>query len=715
MIPAQKRSMAREPTYEGLGRRIKKLEQEVRKRKQTEEELREIKERYQEISASIPGVFYQFLLKKDGSYSAPYMSESASSILDISAQEIIVNAYALFDRILEEDLDSVNHSIAESAQTMKTWLQEFRIRTKAGDIKWIRGTSTPHVLANGEILWNGVLLDISDRVRAEGALQRALNELEDRVEERTVELAKANEELKLEIEERKQAEKALRESEKKYRNILKNIEEGYYEVDMAGNLTFFNDALCKIRGCSRDKLMGMNNRQFMSPEVAKKVYEAFNKVYTTGRPAKGLEWETVKPDGTICYEETSTYLIKDLEGQPVGFRGIVRDVTDRKQAEKEKKKLEAQLQQALKMEAIGTLAGGIAHNFNNLLMSIIGNASMVLLDLDHDHPHYKNLKSIEKQVKSGSNLTMQLLGYAREGRYEIKPISLNLLVKETSDTFGEARKDITIHREFTEKLYGIEADQEQVEQVLLNLYVNAADAMPGGGDLFLKTMNVTNKDMAGKAYEPKPGNYVLLTIRDTGVGMDKKTIDRIFDPFFTTKGLAQGTGLGLASAYGIVKGHGGYIDVFSDKEKGTTFEIYLPATARDLEEERELPGELVEGQETVILVDDEETVLEASQQMLRSLGYDVLMASSGQEALELYDKCPDKIDMVLLDMVMPDMGGGETYDRMKEIDPKVKVLLSSGYGVDGEATEILERGCDGFIQKPFDLEQLSRSIRDILD
>jgi len=288
-------------------------------------------------------------------------------------------------------------------------------------------------------------------------------------------------------------------------------------------------------------------------------------------------------------------------------------------------------------------------------------------------------------------------------------------VKETSDTYGETRKDITIHREFTEKLYGIEADQEQVEQVLFNLYVNAADAMPGGGDLFLNTMNVTNKDMTGKPYEPKPGNYVLLTVRDTGAGMDNKTMDRIFDPFFTTKGLAQGTGLGLASAYGIVKGHGGYIDVFSDKEKGTTFNIYLPATKIEVEEEKELSGELVEGQDTVLLIDDEEIVLDTGEQMLRRLGYEVFLASSGQEALELYERDHNKIDLVLIDMVMPAIGGGEAYDRMKEINPKVKVLLSSGYSIDGEATEILERGCDGFIQKPFDLEQLSRSIRDILD
>jgi two-component system cell cycle sensor histidine kinase/response regulator CckA len=348
-------------------------------------------------------------------------------------------------------------------------------------------------------------------------------------------------------------------------------------------------------------------------------------------------------------------------------------------------------------------------------MAILGNTSVMLLDVDLNHPHHRNLKNIERQIHNGSKLTRQLLGYAREGRYEVKSIDLSQLVQETADTFGTTRKEIIVHQDFAENLHRVEVDQGQIEQVLLNLYVNAADAMPGGGDLFLKTMNVTDKDMRAKPYAPKPGNYVLLTVRDTGLGMDKKTMDRIFDPFFTTKGFAQGTGLGLASAYGIVKGHGGYIDVYSGKGKGTTFEIYLPATKREGEEEKAVSGEFVGGQDTVLLVDDEEPVLDAGEQMLKRLGYQVLVASSGQEALALFEKDHAKIDMVLLDMVMPGMGGGETYDRMREIDPTVKILLSSGYSIDGEATEILERGCDGFIQKPFDLLTLSEEIRKILD
>ena len=507
---------------------------------------------------------------------------------------------------------------------------------------------------------------------------------------------------------RGQAEEALRESEEKHRTILETIEDGYYEIDLDGNFTFFNDSMCKISGYSRDELMGMNNRQYTGEVYAKKIYQTFNKVYTTGNPDESFDWSVIRKDGMKVTIEASISLRRDTEGKPIGFRGIARDIS-------EKLSLEAQLQHAKRMESIGTLAGGIAHNFNNLLMGIQGNASMMLLNIDSGNPRHKNLKNIERLVENGAKLTAQLIGYAREGSYEVKPISLNQLVKETSDTFGMTKKEITIHQELSEKLYGINVDQGQIEQVLLNLYVNAADAMPGGGDLFLKTINVTDKDITGKPYKVQPGNYILLTVRDTGIGMDRETKERIFEPFFTTKGLASGTGLGLASAYGIIKGHGGYIDVDSEVGKGTTFSIYLPATEKVLEEKKVLSDELVKGKGTVLLVDDEKMFLEVGEELLTHLGYEVLLAENGREALELYTKNQDKIDLVLLDMVMPVMGGGETFDRMKEINTNVKVLLSSGYSLEGEAKEILKRGCDAFIQKPFKMERLSQKLRGILD
>jgi PAS domain S-box-containing protein len=509
------------------------------------------------------------------------------------------------------------------------------------------------------------------------------------------------------IEKLEIVQKALRESEEKYRTILESIEDGYYEVDLAGHFVFFNDSLCDIYGYPREELMGMNIRRLTDAETAETGNSVFNQVYGTGKAEKGFSWPAIRKEGAKRSVEASVSLRRNSEGEPIGFRGIVRDIS-------EKQRLEARLQHAQRMESIGTLAGGIAHNFNNLLMGILGYSSLMLMETESDHPNYNRLKNIEKQVLSGSKLTSQLLGYAREGSYEVRPINLNRLVKETSDTFAMTRKDITVHHDFYGDLNGIRADQGQIEQVLLNLYINAADAMPGGGDLFLKSRNVTHKDMTEEAYEMKPGEYVLLSVRDTGAGMKQGVRERIFEPFFTTKGLAGGTGLGLASAYGIIKAHGGYINVYSEEGHGATFNIYLPASHKATAEARGLPEDMIKGRGTVLLVDDEQIILEAAEQMLQYLGYDVLLAENGQEAVDLYRKNRDRIDMVLLDMVMPVMGGGETFDRIKEINPKGKVLLSSGYSMEGEAKEILKRGCDAFIQKPFNLDQLSRKMREVL-
>jgi CheY-like chemotaxis protein len=377
--------------------------------------------------------------------------------------------------------------------------------------------------------------------------------------------------------------------------------------------------------------------------------------------------------------------------------------------------MEAQLFQAQKMEAIGTLAGGIAHDFNNLLMVVQGNVSLMLLDVPPSHPHHEMLKMIEKKVQSGSRLTGQLLGYASKGRYEIKPISLNQLLEETSEAFGRTRKNLTIHRDLAPNLFPVEADHGQIEQVLMNLLVNAADAMPFGGDLFLITANINHRDIRGKVYQPKPGNYVLLTVTDTGVGMDAKTLQRIFDPFFTTKEFGKGTGLGLALVYGIIKGHGGYIDVESDQGKGTTFKIYLPGSEKAVEKTGRTTDSILKGTETILIIDDEDLVLEVGRKFLKFMGYNVLTARDGEAALEMYQAQQEKIDLVLLDLVMPRMEGGEVLNRLKQITPGVKILISSGYGVNGEVSKILEQGAQGFIQKPFDMKELSQIVRSILN
>ena len=413
--------------------------------------------------------------------------------------------------------------------------------------------------------------------------------------------------------------------------------------------------------------------------------------------------------------ELSAYLVRDRNDNAVGFRGLSRDVTEKIEAEAEKKKLETQLQQAQKMEAVGTLAGGIAHDFNNLLMGIQGRASLMLMDADATHPHFEHIKGIEEYVRSAADLTGQLLGFARGGRYEVQPTDLNELIAKQNLMFGRTKKEINIREKFAKNLWTSDVDRRQIEQMLLNIYVNAWQAMPGGGDLYIQTENIIIDESYSKPFRVEPGKYVKISITDTGIGMDKATMRKIFDPFFTTKEMGRGTGLGLASAYGIIKNHGGFVNVYSEPGQGTTFNIYLPASEEAPIEEKQMDHEILGGTGTVLLVDDQDMILDVSSEILEKLGYAVLIAKGGKEAVAVYNKNRDVIDMVILDMIMPIMGGGETYDRLKEINPDVKVLLSSGYSINGRAKDILKRGCHGFIQKPFNMAELSKKMREILE
>jgi nitrogen-specific signal transduction histidine kinase len=383
--------------------------------------------------------------------------------------------------------------------------------------------------------------------------------------------------------------------------------------------------------------------------------------------------------------------------------------------EDEQRRLREELFQAQKMEAIGTLAGGIAHDFNNLLMGIQGHVSLMLLELGPSHPFNERLKMIESQVQSGGNLTRQLLGFARGGRYEVKPTNLNELVENAISVFGRTKKEVAIQRRFAPDLKNVEVDRGQIEQVLLNLFVNAWHAMPMGGTLTLETKNVVLDEFYVKPHNVQVGPYVKLSVTDTGIGMDETVRERIFEPFFTTKEMGRGTGLGLASAYGIIKGHKGMITVYSEKGHGTTFNIYLPASDQD-EIRTERPVHKVSrGRETILVVDDEKTITDVTADMLAGLGYQALTAGSGEEAVEIYRSKSETIHLVIMDMIMPGMSGGETFDRIKAMNPGVKVILSSGYSLNGNARVIMDRGVRAFLQKPFLLGELAEKVRDVLD
>ena len=509
------------------------------------------------------------------------------------------------------------------------------------------------------------------------------------------------------ITERKRAEMELKESEERFR-LLHEASFGGIFIYQNGVIVEANRGLAVMTGYELPELIGMDGLQLVAPEsrelVLKNVREDYEKPYE----AVGL-----RKDG-------STYPL-EIQGKKIPYHGRkvrmteFRDITAQKQEQEERRRLEFQLLQAQKMESVGTLAGGIAHDFNNMLMGIQGYVSLMLLDTDKNHPHHEKLKSVENQIRSAADLTRQLLGFARGGRYEIKPADLNEIIKRTSGMFGRTKKEITIHRKFDKNLWVAEVDQGQIEQVLLNLYVNAWQAMPSGGDLYIETLNVILDERYTAPFAAAPGSYVKISVTDTGVGMDEKTKSRIFEPFFTTKTMGRGTGLGLAMVYGIIVGHNGFINVYSEKGQGTTFNIYLPASEKRLEGEEEYPQVTLKGHETILVVDDEAMIRTVTAEMLKSLGYKPIAASSGGEALKIYESRRETIDLVVLDMVMPGMTGGETFDRLKAINGKIKVILSSGYSLNGQASGILEKGCRAFVQKPFSIVELSQKIRAVLD
>jgi two-component system, cell cycle sensor histidine kinase and response regulator CckA len=508
------------------------------------------------------------------------------------------------------------------------------------------------------------------------------------------------------ITERRRAEQAMRKSEEKYRLLIENSNEAIF-VLQNDRIKFATNRLQQLLGYSMEDLADVLFIDLVLAEDRDMVAERQKKVLQGDSSTSNYTFRIIDKQTVTHWTETNSVDIT-WEDEPSTLN-FMRDVT-------RQKKTEARLLQAQKMESIGTLAGGMAHDFNNLLMGIQGHASLALLQTDPQSPGFEHLKTIESLVVSGADLTKQLLGFARGGKYEMKAADLNALIYKASETIGRTKKEITIHRRLADDLWLTDIDQGQIEQVLINLCVNAWQAMPGGGDLYLATSNVVLGENRLRPAGSKTNAFVKISVTDTGVGMDEKTKERIFEPFFTTKEMGRGTGLGLASVYGIIKNHNGFINVYSEKGQGTTFNIYLPASSRkEIGSDEEPLAEIVKGTERILIIDDEAMIIKVARELLETLGYTTISAGDGLTALKIYKQSQEPIDLVLLDMVMPEMGGGEVFDELKKINPDVKVLLSSGYSINGQASKILNRGCVGFIQKPFTIRDIAVQIRKIFD
>jgi PAS domain S-box-containing protein len=502
------------------------------------------------------------------------------------------------------------------------------------------------------------------------------------------------------------------EERSRYKELLENVDDAVYIIDTDGRIVDANAAAYLQVGYPPDEFFQLTLDKIIAAEDAERILTELGD-RNSAEEVKKMRLETVhlKEDGGLVPVEILSRAITYRE-QPV-ILNVARDISRRMEVEREKKQLEAQLLHAQKMEAIGTLAGGIAHDFNNLLMGIQGRISMIRVHSDPEQPHYRHVDQIEKTVTSAANLTKQLLGFARKGKYQIQPTCINTLVEDSTRMFIRSRKEVHLSLDCAEDCRTVNVDRGQIEQVLINLYVNSWHAMPDGGDLNIRTGNVDLEEAFCMPHEVSAGAYVQVSVADTGVGIDPKIINRIFEPFFTTKGTGKGTGLGLASAYGIVRNHNGIIQVESQKGEGTTFDIFLPASTETIEKIAP-PQPVVTGRGTVLVADDEEETLMATEMMLNELGYRVLTANGGREAVRVYRENAGGVDLVAVDMVMPDLNGGETYEQLKTVNPAVKVLLMSGFSQSRMVEELLETGAAGFLQKPFDTRTLSLKIHEVL-
>ena len=540
-------------------------------------------------------------------------------------------------------------------------------------------------------------------------LEKAHNELERRVKERTAELVKSNEQLKQEIAERKQTEKALQESEEQYHGIFNSAIDAFLIFNPEGKIIEANPAACKMYGYPCEELVGKSGKEIVHSDYYY-IFEDFKEKVNSARRFHA-ESVDVRKDGSSFNVEVS--------GTPFNYRGrphllaVVRDITERK-------RLEAQLLQAQKMEAIGILAGGVAHDFNNLLTAIRGNAELAMMEMDDKETMYKDLKQIILAANRAASLTRQLLLFSRKQPMQFTSLNLNKsvenLLKMLKRLIGE---DLIIQTELEPDPWNVQADPGNIEQVILNLAINARDAMPEGGKLTIKTENtILNDEYCKFISEARPGKFVRISVEDTGIGIDKQTIQHIFEPFFTTKDTGKGTGLGLSVVYGIVKQHEGWINVYSEPGQGSTFKFYLPAICENSKDEtkKKIPLNKLKGKgERILLVEDENGVRKFAARALRESGYVVFEAENVQEALKIFNHEKGNFQLIFSDVVLPDVSGLVLVDQLLSQNPKLNILMSSGYADEKSQWPIIQKRGFRFIHKPYAMVGLLEAIKDCVN
>ncbi|MCF8106865.1 MAG: PAS domain S-box protein [Desulfohalobiaceae bacterium] len=520
------------------------------------------------------------------------------------------------------------------------------------------------------------------------------------------------------IRDRKKTEEALRASEERYRLLLQNANDSVFvhEVTEEGPGRFLevNDRACRVLGYTRDEFLEMDISAIDVPEHQARIPEIMNELAGTGHAI--FETEQLAKDGRRIPVEVSARLF-EFQGVSAVL-AVVRDISERREAEKKQEKLEKQLVQAQRMESVGRLAGGVAHDFNNMLSLILGHAELAMMQVGKEHAVYQELRTIIKASERSADLIRQLLAFARRQTANPRVLDLNHTI---SDMLKMLRRligeDIDLAWKPGTDLWPVRMDPAQVDQILANLCVNARDAIAGVGKITIETGNVVlDRTYCAEHAGFMPGRFAMLAVSDDGKGMDPETLENVFEPFFTTKAMGQGTGLGLATVYGIVKQNNGFINVYSEPGQGTTFKIYLPRTQEAKETNDDPGGITVEtGSETVLLVEDEQSILALGKSLLERFGYQVIAASSPDEAFARAGEHPGLIHLLLTDVVMPEMNGKTLKARIEKLHPDIKTLFMSGY----TSNVIMHQGIlepdVHFLQKPFTVHSLTSKVREVLD
>ena len=653
--------------------------QDISVQKRAEEALRESEERYRLLTQySLTGIY---IVQNE---IFVYVNERMAAMFGYAPEEMIGREFRGFvhrgDRWLLKDCGTRASQVSGAVPE-----HEFRGLCKDGTERWFHllATSIPYKGHSAEM---GNVADITLRKRAE----EALRESEERYKD-LYEVSKRGEDL--------------------YRTLLDSSPDAVVVYDIMGRCQYVNDSFTRTFGWTLDEVQS-KRVPFLPNAERDSSLALIQSVIQDGVPCHGFETKRYTKDGNLLDVAVSASRYHDHDGRPVGMLVVLSDITERK-------RLEEQLRQSAKMEAIGRLAGGVAHDFNNLLTAIIGYSDLLEQNMCDEDPGKEKVVQINRAAQHAASLTRQLLAFSRKQVLEVKVLGLNEIIAQVENMLhrliGEQIDFVTC---FSPSLGKVRADPGQIEQVLMNLAVNARDAMPRGGKLTIATANAIPAHESSQSHDDvQPGAYVMFSVTDTGIGMDSETALRVFDPFFTTKAQGSSAGLGLSTVYGIVKQHGGHVDVASRLGEGTTFKVYLPRveeTSESIERVSQAPLQ-PRGEETILVVEDEDVVRELACEALQTLGYRTLNASDPEEALTLCDTYKGKIQLLLTDVVLPQMDGKSLFDRISATMPHIKVLYMSGYTDDAIVRHgVLTAGVH-FLQKPFTMDGLAIKVREVLD